>query len=270
MKRKYILVITSFSVVLLGFAVVFNVPSQTRSEIYQGAPTVFVHGYKGTENSFGSMLERFEEDYHWGNKGLVYYISEEGKIRDYNLSKGREVPTFVQVIFEDNRASFAETADWLAKAVSHMKKHYFMDAINLVGHSMGGIVALKYVQDYQGRAYPEVNKLIAIGSPFAGIFSPEYFHIHHDPAAKDLKPNSVALQIIHENSVPKQLEVFNIGSTGDTVAVPESVLALESIVPEDQLEQEIIQDRALGHSMLHESRKVDQLIYSFLWQDRNQ
>lgn len=243
------------------------IPKETKSEQNIGNPTVFVHGYKGTFNSFGNMLNRFEYRYGWGNKALVYRVSPQGRINVTNLSKGKTEPAFVQVIFENNRASFRDTSRWLSTVLSHMKETYHIDKVNLVGHSMGGLVALKSIQEYQDqKQYPRVAKLITIGSPFDGIYSNQYFQVNRDAAAADLKPNSVALQTIREkkHTIPRGLDVFNIGSTGDLVAMPESVQSLRGIIRKDQLQEKMIEDNMLGHSEMHENTQVDKLIHSFL------
>lgn len=233
-------------------------------------PTVFVHGYKGTHNSFGHMLDRFENKYNWGNKALVYHVSPHGTLNAYNLNKGKTEPTYVQVIFENNRADFADTTRWLAKVLAHMKREYQVDSVNLVGHSMGGLVSLKFIEEYLGQTkYPTVDKLITIGSPFDGIYNDNYFRINRDPATIDLKPKSGALQImrVKKHAIPDDLKVLSIGSTGDFVAVPESVKAIRNIIEKDQLTEVMIQNEKLGHSELHESVRVDKLIHSFLVAD---
>ncbi|PAV30595.1 hypothetical protein CIL05_05695 [Virgibacillus profundi] len=267
MKKKHIISVTTSCMILVGIIAVFYMPNKAKSEFYTGQPTVFVHGYKGTSNSFGYMLNRFENKYNWGNKALVYHVSSTGKIRQYNLNKGKEAPTFVQVIFENNRASFKDSTKWLASVLKHMKENYFIDSVNLVGHSMGGLVSFKYLTDYNGVEYPNVNKLITIGSPFDGIYSTEYFYVHRDAGAMDLKPDSAALQLLRKNPFPKDVDVLSIGSTGDTVAVPESVQTLRTIIPRNQLQEIMIENEKLGHSALHENKHVDKLIHSFLWQD---
>ncbi|MGP4107563.1 alpha/beta hydrolase [Virgibacillus sp. L01] len=266
MVKKHIISTVSLLAIISIILVVY-IPKETKSEQNIGNPTVFVHGYKGTYNSFGNMLNRFEYRYGWGNKVLIYRVSPQGRINVTNLSKGKTEPAFVQVIFENNRASFLDTSMWLASVLSHMKETYHIDMVNLVGHSMGGLVALKSIQEYQDKKqYPRVAKLITIGSPFDGIYSKPYFQIHRDAAATDLKPNSAALQTIHENKhmIPKGLDILNIGSTGDLVAMPESVQSLRSIVRKGQMRKKMIEDNMLGHSELHENTQVDKLIHSFL------
>src|SRR5699024_12519117 len=108
----------------------------------------------------------------------------------------------------------------------NMKEYDKTNPINLVGDLMVGIVALKYINEYQDpETYPAVDKLITIRSPFDGIYNQSYFQIHHDPAATDLKPNSVALGLLRENTneFPENISVLSIGSMGDIIAAPEDV-----------------------------------------------
>lgn len=268
MKKKIAGIILSIIIVGgIALGIYFYQQGQTQAEEYTGAPTIFIHGYKGTENSFGYMLDRFENTYHWGNKGFVYYVTKNGDIVDYNLNNGRYAPTFVQIILEDNRASFQDSTEWIAKVLLHLKENYRVEEVNIVGHSMGGILAAKYTMEYMLNGYPKVNKLVAIGSPFDGIYNERYFEIHQDAAAEDLKPNSNALNRLRENMFPSDVKVYGIASTGDSVAVPESVKALRNMIPEQNYKETIIDDPKLTHSAMHESMQIDKLIHSFLWQD---
>lgn len=272
MKKKHII---STAVLLSFFIVIFlmtDVPKSANTENEIKNPTVFVHGYKGTANSFGNLLNRYENKYGWGNKAIIYYMSSSGHLHVYNLGKGKNDSAFVQVIFQDNRASIADTVKWLAKVLAHMKQEYQVDSVNLVGHSMGGLVSMKYIQAYQKPSkYPRVNKLVTIGSPFDGIYSKEYFQMNRDPATVDLKPGSSALKLMRLNkkTVPENLQVLSIGSTGDIVALPESVHAIRKIISEDQLTEKMIENKLLGHSGLHENATVDKMVYSFLVAEKN-
>ncbi|WP_010651821.1 alpha/beta fold hydrolase [Oceanobacillus massiliensis] len=270
MTNKLMIKISAALLLALGIITILSVPNKAKSEHYTAEPTVFIHGYKGTANSFRHMLDRFENEYKWGKKGFVYFVSKEGQIRDYNLSKGKYAPTFIQIVLEDNRASFADSSEWISSVLLHMKEKYHIDSVNLVGHSMGGIMAVKYAMESEKNGYPKVNKLITIGSPFDGIYSEEYFQIHKDPAAADLKPDSLALQLLRKSPFPDDIEVLSIGSTGDIVALPESVQSLRNIIPNDNYHEIMIEDDSLGHSGLHENKEVDKMIHSFLWQDTGQ
>ncbi|WP_010529322.1 alpha/beta hydrolase [Lentibacillus jeotgali] len=276
MQKKHVISIIVIFSLIIGVFSWFYAPGETKSEEQIKNATVFVHGYKGTKNSFGNMLKRFENKYGWGQRALVYRISPAGNL-DVNVY-GKETgdvtdPIFVHVIFDNNRASIQNTSAWLAKVLAHMKETFQFNIVNLVGHSMGGLVTMDYTQTYQNkRMYPKVNKLVAIGTPFDGVYNEDYFRIHHDPAAENLKPDSEALKRLRLNKdvISEQLRVLSIGSTGDSVAVPQSVGAIKNIVPEAQLTYEMIHDNTLGHSELHEDVRVDRMVYSFLNSENEQ
>lgn len=257
----------SISLLLMVGVGLLYMPNKAKSEDYGALPTVFVHGYKGTVHSFGHMLNRFEKQYRWGKKGLVYHVNSDGSLHDVSLGSGDNEPTFIQVIFENNRASFEESTLYLSRVLHHLKENYQIDAVNLVGHSMGGIVSLKYSMEYIDSAYPSVHKLVTIGSPFAGILDEDYFQTHRDRGAEDLRPGSRALRQLSTTPFPVGIQVLSIGSTGDVVAAPESVAQLSTIVPDTQLDEIMLQNRRLSHSLLHENETVDHLIHRFLWQD---
>lgn len=245
------------------------IPKETKSEQSFTQPTVFVHGYKGTYNSFGNMLNRFEKEYQWGHKALVYRISKDGTIHVRNFHQEGVDPVFIQVIFESNRESFANTAGYLSAALHHMKENFHINSMNLVGHSMGGIVSLKFIEEYVNKSddFPLIKNYVAIGSPFDGIYQKSYFDVHQDAGAHDLKPHSDALQALYtkKHAFPVDINVLSIASTGDEIAVPESVSALQNIISHSQLEKVLIEDPYLGHSDLHESEKVDKLVHTFLY-----
>lgn len=268
-KIRLIIGIILFILFLTGITAYIYIPNKARSETTNSIPTVFIHGYKGTAKSFNTMLNRFEKN-GWGKKGLVYFISSNGRILDYKVNGAQADQMFVQIILQNNRANFSDSARWLSDALRYLKENYNVNTVNLVGHSMGGIISVYYMQQYNTEDYPNVRRFVAIGSPFDGIYNKEYFKKHQDAAANDLKPNSVALRMLYQGGFPQTVDVLNIGSTGDLVAYPESVQTIRNIVPENQLKEVIIQDDDLGHSDLHESQKVDQMIHSFLWQDESQ
>lgn len=272
MKKKLLLQITSLAIIVSLAMLITYMPKRASSQRGIAPVTVFVHGYKGTANSFGGMLDRFERR-DWGSKALVYYVSKNGNMQVYNVNQGKKKPKFVQVVFENNRANFDDSATWLSKVMNHLKERYHIDSVNLVGHSMGGLVSLKYTEEYQDKTqYPAIGKLVTIGSPFDGIYSQKYFQFNRDAAATDLKPDSPVLQLLKANgqAFPEDVAVLNIGSTGDLVAVPESVQTLRTIIPAHQITEKMIENGSLGHSDLHENDQVDKMIHSFLWQDEVQ
>ncbi|KMY55728.1 hypothetical protein AC623_18770 [Bacillus sp. FJAT-27231] len=271
MTKRHRLVLASLLVSLLIFIGYDTLIASSRTNASPPNVTVFVHGYKGTAVSFRSMLERFEKDHRWGKTTIICHVKANGQVVFNEIGK---VPSsgrlFVQLIFEDNRASFQDTAYWLSKALHALHETYKFENVNIVGHSMGGIVSVKFLEEYTKKpGYPFIHKLVVIGSPFSGLKDKDYLKRNWGPAAADLMPNSAALQTLlkQKDSFPSDMNVLAIAGTGDQLVSVDSVLTLEKIVPRSRFQKAVIADRRIDHSGLHESEKVDRLIGRFLWSE---
>jgi uncharacterized alpha/beta hydrolase family protein len=232
-------------------------------------PTVFVHGFKGTYNSFKTMMDRFENQHGWGQKTLTLFVSEKGIITySGNLPKNPSSPPLIQVVFESNRASIPDTTQWLENVMKFLYDFYGVRDINIVGHSMGGLVSTLYLQNSENIVeVPKPHKFITIGSPFLGVTKQSYRQINTGAAVRDLMPNSKVLNNLYKNrgTLPKDIKVFAIASTGDQVVSVKSATAIQRLFPRENYQQEIIYDPHASHSGLHESVLVDHLIGEFLW-----
>ncbi|MDQ0215324.1 putative alpha/beta hydrolase family protein [Oikeobacillus pervagus] len=228
-------------------------------------PTVFVHGYKGTFNSFNSLLDRFENQYKWGKRGLICKVTKKGKVMITGEFPKDGDRLFIQVVFENNRATFKDTSLWLSKIMRTLKEHYGINKVNIVGHSMGGIVSTQYIQTYKNKHYPKVEKFVTIGSPFLGISRESYYKVNSGASVRDLRPQSKALKAIHQQKLPSSIHVLSIAGKGDQVVSVRSALALKKLAPKKKYKEVVIEDLAIHHSGLHESQEVDQLIGDFLW-----
>ncbi|MEK4027656.1 alpha/beta fold hydrolase [Pseudobacillus sp. FSL P4-0506] len=231
--------------------------------------TVFVHGYKGTAVSFRSMLNRFENEQQWGKKAIVCRVTADSQVLcDETGRFSSSSRLFVQLIFDNNRASFENTAYWLSKALHTLREKYKFEEVNIVGHSMGGIVSVKFLEEYAKKTgYPFISKLVVIGSPFSGLKDRSYLNRNSGPAAMDLMPQSAALEKLfkQKENFPSDVQVMAIASSGDQLVSVDSALSLNKIVPASNFHHAVITDLSLNHSGLHESKKVDQLIGRFLW-----
>lgn len=236
-------------------------------------PTLFLHGYKGSERSFSTMLSRMENQ-QWGEKALVCRVSKNGRISLKGILPENTDNPFIQVIFENNRARISDQTKWLQSVMKILKDRYNVQEINLVGHSMGGLTLTSYLETTNGHeAYPKALKLVTIGSPFKGIDQENYFDRNYGAALEDLKVGSSALNLLRTNKdfFPSNLPVLSIVGvitdplTGDGLVSQESALANGNIVKYDQFKGIILKDPKATHFGLHEHKRVDQLIAEFLW-----
>ncbi|MFK2825677.1 alpha/beta hydrolase [Bacillus sp. B190/17] len=273
MRKLYKLIpafLLIFSLIYISADSLWNAKTaHSKKTVLPSNVTVFVHGYKGSAASFQSMLERFENTHHFGKKGLICRVTADGRVlfdETADFTAGGRL--FVQVIFENNRANFEDTSYWLSKALYALHKTYKLEEVNLVGHSMGGIMSVKFLEEYTRKpGYPFINKLVVIGSPFSGLKDKSYLKRNVGAAATDLMPHSAALQKLFKQKhlFPSDVQVLAIAGAGDQLVSIDSALSLEKIVPPRQFQKAIVSDQSITHSGLHESEEVDQLIGRFLW-----
>ncbi|WP_421378592.1 alpha/beta fold hydrolase [Bacillus salacetis] len=256
------------SLIYISFKTQIAESKENDSAEYAGIPTVFVHGYKGTYNSFKTMLYRFEDN-KWGKRELVVYVSAEGALTwKGSLHNESEMPPLVQIVFEKNKASIAETSSRLQSVMKGLKEKFGIEQVNIIGHSMGGLVSAHYLETTNGNnEYPETLKFAVIGSPFAGISDDSYHRVNTGEAVIDLMPESDALNALVANreNFPSDLEVLAVAGSGDQVVDVESAFAIQNIVSEERLQKRLIEDVSIDHSGLHETEKVDKLLKKFLW-----
>ncbi|RLQ94096.1 alpha/beta hydrolase [Falsibacillus albus] len=269
---KHILIVCAI-ILGVGFAYLFNRSTQVQSHDSkltpeETIPTVFVHGYKGTYNSFKSMMYRFEHRYNWGKRTLLCYVDKNGQITfKGGIPVGQKHP-LVQVVFQNNRATIADTAGWLQAVMKELKYRYNVEQVYLVGHSMGGLVITQYLENTNdSHNYPVPLKFVAISSPFQGVTKESYDKVNTGAAVKDLKPGSKALQRLVDNRdrFDPTLEVLAIGAMGDQIVSTDSATALRNIASEDHYKESIVTDQSISHSGLHETELVDRLVGPFLW-----
>src|SRR5699024_2872005 len=113
LKKKHIWYSTLTVVFMVIALVTMYLPQSANSQKEDPPVTAFVHGYKGTANSFAGMLSRFERR-GWGTKALVVYVTNHGNVKTYSINNNKKKPRFVQVVFENNRANFSDSALWLS------------------------------------------------------------------------------------------------------------------------------------------------------------
>lgn len=238
-------------------------------------PTLFVHGYKGGPRSFDTMINRMQS-LQWGEKHVKIYVSAKGHVTIRGNFTGSYNP-FIQVLFENNRASINNQTLWLSDIMRRLKADYGIQQINLVGHSMGGLASVNYLLNEHQYSVPRVEKLSVIASPFKGIEKEDYFASNYGAATTDLLPGSEALDqmIAKKDQFPNDINVFAIAGVinkddpesehWDGLVHASSVSGLIDIVPFGQYEEKRLYNPLATHSGLHELEEVDLLLKEFLW-----
>lgn len=125
--------------------------------------------------------------------------------------------------------------------------------IQLIGHSMGGLVALQYLQDPQRAA--RCRGLFTIATPHRGTLLAS---LHGGVAGRQMVSNSSFLRNLHAQ--PPSLPVTTYRSTNDLVIIPNSSSTLpfaDNELIESPGHNEILRSEALLKNLLARIRDLD-------------
>jgi triacylglycerol lipase len=133
--------------------------------------------------------------------------------------------------------------------------------IDLIGHSLGGIVARTFMTLGEGRG--KVHTLVTLGTPHQGT-NLSFFAKGFSRGAldKDLKANSFLIRLLHETALPKSSKVISIYSPFDwTVRPAKNAEAIG--LPESCFENVKLDD--IGHAgLLYSEEAFDAVVRGIL------
>jgi pimeloyl-ACP methyl ester carboxylesterase len=167
-----------------------------------GAPVLLIHGYLATRGSL-HLLER-----HLVARGHVVMSFQLGPV--FHLGDIRD------------------TAGLIARKVESIVAQTGVTRVDIVGHSMGGLVGLFYLKRLGGRH--RVRRLVLLGTPAHGTWSAllGLFTAPLGRASLQLLPGSPFLRELAEAPLPAGAEVISIGAERDWLA-PVASTALEGV-----------------------------------------
>ncbi len=137
------------------------------SEAYDRNPLIFIPGLMG---SMGDDIIKGMGQWGFGMATLVYKPLING-LEKMGYSVGQDL----FICYYDWRKTIKTTIElYLKPLIKEIKETYPNRKIDIIGHSMGGLVARSLIQDYNyGSGL--VDKLILIGTPNRGAVSAYYF-----------------------------------------------------------------------------------------------
>ncbi|MCI2254558.1 alpha/beta fold hydrolase [Domibacillus sp. PGB-M46] len=191
-------------------------------------PTIIMHGFTGDAKTFKTMRQVYKQNGTIGENYGELTMSKDGKKITGHLKRvdvagpGEEGYTrpVVNFLFKDNTASLQKQTVWFKDMVNYTKNFYGAKKVNIIGHSMGGLVATRYIVDTGGK---DINKLVTLDSPILGVNPTTNFSLlpYLDAALRDLRPFSAALvtTLAKANSFNKNIKVMSYAATGSDVYV---------------------------------------------------
>ncbi|WP_239256943.1 alpha/beta hydrolase [Listeria ilorinensis] len=250
--------------------------SKAAAEATPDVPTIFVHGYAGTENSLGNMIKRLSKDGQ-ATKSLILTVSADGSVSASGQFNKMSPNPLIQILFADNKSSMDNQTIWLENALTMLKNDYHIEKINAVGHSMGGVSLTNYLEkDSNNSTYPQVEKLVLIAAPLNGLVIGEDGVTPYDLTdnGPGVETDRYAQFMNGQSRLPSALQVFNIagdledGTKSDGSVSVASALSGRFIYAEvAHYSEKTFYGENAAHSKLHENPDVDKAIADFLWSD---
>lgn len=209
----------------------------TRQNYLQGKsshpPIILIQGFLGTSRVLDPLdrfLQRSDRDIYMIDLGIV-------NIRDIRKSGER-------LLFE------------IERLIDLYSKTYNFKKVDIVAHSMGGLIAYYYVKKLGGHRC--VRKLVTLGTPFRGTWSALLGSVLFGAISKGVRqmlPNSEFLKELHEpQQIKLRTKLYSVAAQYDTISPPESCFlkgAINRVLP-------------LGHAGLLMDRRVFRLVLEFL------
>jgi pimeloyl-ACP methyl ester carboxylesterase len=166
-----------------------------------GPPVLLIHGYLATRGSLHLLEKRLRDHRH-----LIF---------SYRLPRL-------------NVGDIRESAALIARKVESLVAQTGVPSVDIVGHSMGGLVGLYYVKRLGGQR--RVRKLVMLGTPAGGTWS-ALLGLVTAPfgmASLQLLPSSPFLRELKECPLPEGVDVVSVGGERDYFA-PLSSTVLDGV-----------------------------------------
>jgi triacylglycerol lipase len=154
-------------------------------------PVLLLHGFLGTRGSMWLLERRLLDD------GFT--------VVSYRLGPF-------------NSGSIIKSAEKVARRVEALLESAGVEELDVVGHSMGGLIALHYVRSLGGAA--RVRRLVALGTPFSGTWVAGVGVVAMgllSPGTWQLLPGHPLLKELREGPLPGNVRFYTIRGTRDWI-----------------------------------------------------
>lgn len=175
------------------------------------------------------------------NKSAFFYLKQKLALKGWHHFRELDLLTSVYGI--------ARLAEKVKSEVERLREEYETDQIDIVAHSMGGIVARYYLQKLGGDGV--VRNLITLGTPHRGTDWSKYSILPH---IRDLHPKSKLLQDLNELPPPAKTRVVSVAGKLDLMLLPRNTAQWPGV--------RCIELEQMGHAGLLFSKRVAQIITS--------
>ncbi len=175
------------------------------------------------------------------NKSAFFYLKQKLALKGWHHFRELDLLTSVYGI--------SRLAERVKTEVERLREEYETDQIDIVAHSMGGIVARYYLQKLGGDGV--AKNLITLGTPHQGTDWSKYSVLPH---LRDLHPKSPLLKELNELPPPAKTRVVSVAGKLDVMLLPRQTPQWPGV--------RFIELENMGHAGLLFSKRVAQIITS--------
>jgi len=224
-----------YAIKLLGINPRKKGKRQNGTKVMNGVENIIVPGYASRNGNFSTLREVLEDN------GL-----ESHAINAYEDLRLRTPFTIFQ------------SADFVKRRVEESPA----DTVNLVCHSMGGIIALIACENLQGENRERVGRIVTLGTPWNGTNMATFLSLvkKGDGALRDLSPHSYILEkVLPKVGDDMRAKTVSIGSVHDVIVPWES-----SVLDRSLLNVVLRRKKAVTHANLLHEEHVAQTVAEVL------
>lgn len=260
--------------------------AKTIHYVQSATPTIFVHGWGSSSHAEEKMANAAR------NAGVTKTVVRADVARNGSVTFNHKLPAnainpIVEVNLADNKlAGYGQNGNYVRgyhhggtyvkDVVQALEKQHHYSAINLVGHSMGNLEIINYINDNtDNKQLPRVNHLVAIAGHYNGLVGQSQAEkATLDSAGKPSWMDPTYQELLSlRKTFPRNTRVLNIygdlqnGTHSDKDVPVNSAKSLKYLVAgRAKSYQEVeIKGKNAQHSKLHNNSQVNQELIEFLW-----
>lgn len=253
--------------------------------VQSSTPTIFVHGWGSSSHAEEKMANAAR------NAGVTKTIvranvDQQGKVTFNRQLPANAVNPIVEVNLEDNKLAnyqnnyakgYHHGGEYVKNVVIALQKQHHYKQINLVGHSMGNLEIINYINDnVNDQSLPRVAHLVAIAGHYNGLVGQSNIQnakVDSSTGKPDKTDPAYRELLGLRQTFPKNTRVLNIygdvddGSHSDEDVPVNSAKSLKYLVAgrAKSYQKLEINGKNAQHSKLHNNSQVNKALIKFLW-----
>ena len=287
MHRRITTIITT---VIIAVVAVISLTAWHRAQaakqfVQSNTPTIFVHGWGSSAHAEEKMANAAKRA-GVTNTIVRANVDTHGKVTFNRTIPAHAINPIVEVNLADNKldgyrnnyvAGYKHGGNYVKNVILALEKQHHYQAINLVGHSMGNLEIINYINDNSNnRQLPRVDHLVAIAGHYNGLVREKAAFSKVNPqTGKPAKETATYRPLLSlRQNFPTNTRVLNIygnkgdGSHSDGDVPVNSAKSLKYLVSDraKSYRQVEIKGARAQHSKLHNNSQVNRLLINFLWE----